>query len=65
MQFNSKYAIFDNDGTLLNSMHYWRLGTLEYMLAHGLDIPGEMTLEELVNHSSREFSNKFSQELNV
>ena len=25
MPFNCKYAIFDNDGTLMESMYYWRL----------------------------------------
>ena len=44
MPFNCKYAIFDNDGTLMESMYYWRLGALEYIIAHRLPIPGEMTL---------------------
>ena len=34
MPFNCKYAIFDNDGTLMESMYYWQLGALEYIIAH-------------------------------
>ena len=56
MPFNCKYAIFDNDGTLMESMYYWRLGALEYIIAHRLPIPGEMTLEDMFSRSSRAFS---------
>lgn len=56
MQFKCKYAIFDNDGTLLESMYYWRLGALEFLLAHRLPIPDEMTLGELFSFSSRKFT---------
>ena len=56
MPFNCKYAIFDNDGTLMESMYYWRLGALEYIIAHSLPIPGEMTLEDMFSRSSRAFS---------
>ena len=48
--------IFDNDGTLMESMYYWRLAGIEYMIAHRLPIPGEMTLREMFSHSSRAFS---------
>lgn len=63
MLSSCKYAIFDNDGTLMESMYYWRLGALEYIIAHRLPIPGEMTLEELFSRSSREFSEELSQYL--
>ena len=32
-------AIFDMDGTLLNSMRFWRLTGLEYLTAHDLPLP--------------------------
>ena len=56
MPFNCKFAIFDNDGTLMESMYYWRLAGIEYMIAHRLPIPGGMTLREMFSHSSRAFS---------
>ena len=34
-------VLLDNDGTLMESMYYWRLGGLEYLIAHRLPIPGE------------------------
>ena len=37
-------------------MYYWRLAGIEYMIAHRLPIPGEMTLREMFSHSSRAFS---------
>lgn len=30
------------DGTLLDSMRYWRLGCIEYLLAHQLSVPDEV-----------------------
>lgn len=34
-------AIFDMDGTLLDSMRYWRYTTLEYLLAHRMPVRPE------------------------
>lgn len=42
MKFEFKGAIFDMDGTLLDSMRYWRLGAIEYLLAHQLPVPDEI-----------------------
>ena len=53
MRFDLKYAIFDNDGTILDSMHYWRLAPLEYMVRNKLPLPEEMTLGALFHNSSR------------
>ena len=45
-------AIFDMDGTLLDTMPYWRYTTLEYMLAHGEPVPQAM-LSRMFSTSSR------------
>ncbi len=37
-----KAAIFDMDGTILDSMYYWRLSSLEYILAHKLPLNDEL-----------------------
>lgn len=39
------------DGTLLDSMRYWRLGAIEYLLAHQLPVPDEI-YPELFNKST-------------
>lgn len=38
---NFEAAVFDMDGTLLDTMFYWRFTTLEYLLAHGLPVKNE------------------------
>ena len=37
-----KTAIFDMDGTILDSMCFWRLMSLEYLTAHGVPIPDDL-----------------------
>ena len=50
--FDLDAAIFDNDGTLLDTMPYWRFTTLEFLLAHQLPIETEM-LSRMYLTSSR------------
>ena len=62
MRFDCKYAIFDSDGTLLDSMRYWRLAPLEYMIEHDMEIPEQMTLYDLFMGSSRHFIARVARE---
>ena len=62
MRSSFKYAIFDNDGTLLDSMKYWRLGTLEYIMANDMALPEEMTIRELLTSSSRESTTRLAEQ---
>lgn len=41
MQYRIDAAIFDMDGTLLDTMRYWRYTTLEFLLAHQLPVRNE------------------------
>jgi len=45
-------AIFDMDGTLLDSMRFWRYTTLEYLLRHDLPVNPE-ALTRMIHVSSR------------
>lgn len=40
-----KAAIFDMDGTLIDSMYYWRTVAVEYLREHGFDPPEELRRE--------------------
>ena len=52
MNENFTAAIFDMDGTLLDTMPYWRYTTLEFLLAHQMPVPNEM-LVSMYDSSSR------------
>ena len=60
---NKKYAIFDMDGTLIDSMGFWKNLASEYLTAKGIaEIPGgilerikPMTMSESAALFKREF----------
>jgi len=38
MSFDFDVAVFDMDGTLIDSMSFWRLSAIEYLLARGIPV---------------------------
>ena len=66
MRFDFKIdaAIFDNDGTLMDTMPYWRYTTLEFLLAHQMPVPNEM-LVSMYDSSSRKLLTQICEETGV
>ena len=66
MRFDFKIdaAIFDNDGTLMDTMPYWRYTTLEFLLAHQMPVPNEM-LVSMYDSSSRKLLMQICEETGV
>ena len=59
-----KFFLFDMDGTLIDSMPYWRLTTLEFLIKHGLPI-GADTLSDFIYVSSRKLCSQICEENGV
>ena len=64
MNFDFDAAIFDMDGTLLNTMPYWRYTSLEYLLAHQLPVREDILLSMYAT-SSRRLLAEYMDELGV
>ncbi len=47
-----KGAIFDMDGTILDSMSHWRSLNVKFLEKRGLPVPEEIQGQELITHSS-------------
>lgn len=62
--FDLDAAIFDNDGTLMDTMPYWRYTPLEFLLAHQLPVENE-TLCRMYLTSSRAMVREFCEKLGV
>ena len=57
-------AMFDMDGTLLCTMRYWRMATLEYLLAHDI-FPSPEQMSRLLVSSSRKLCREILSERDI
>ena len=64
MKFDFDAAIFDMDGTLLDTMPYWRFTSLEYLLAHQLPVFSDM-LTVMFTTSSRKLIQDNAERLGI
>ena len=64
MKYNFDAAIFDMDGTLLDTMPYWRFTSLEYLLAHQLPVFPDM-LAVMFTTSSRKLIQDNAERLGI
>lgn len=64
MDFDFEAAIFDMDGTLLDTMCYWRYTTLEYLLAHQLPVAEDVLLR-MYGTSSRRLLMEYGRRLGL
>ena len=62
---NKKYAIFDMDGTLIDSMRYWKALAVEYLNSKGVENIPEDILERIKPMTMSESATLFVQEFGL